>query len=214
VVDVDVELHWRGSATDFVTDLIAGALSRRDLVAVRLELDRRGYGVPHGIPWADGGDVTESAAPPTVVDPRFSAGHAVIRKLRIFSGESGGEAELTAIDRLESAEATATDVERLAPIARDAGLPWEKMYPELRVEEPPVPCSVCELVHASDVTCGQAMARDVDRRLREPMPNPITSVAARDFTLAGPCPALCSCDERQAGGVATAAARQPGISGA
>lgn len=248
---MDVAIHWRGSVTDFATDLIQGALARRDLVALVAELERRGYGVPRGIPWVDGGEdpepevcppcseagfgvvrcgkcagcravlehvsttgnagaPTESSAPATIrqVGPSFSAGHSVIRKLLNAYANTGGLEEQRSITRLEHGTATAADLERLAPIARDAGLPWEKLF---TTEERSlhVAGGIADLPPRRG--SGElGVEREEIRRRREdwersqpggsvpkPPPNPITSVAARDFTLAGPCPELCGCDESQ-----------------
>lgn len=44
--------------------------------------------------------------------------------------EGAGESELSSIDRLHEGTALKTDVERLEPLAKFAGLDWRKLYPE------------------------------------------------------------------------------------
>ena len=56
-----------------------------------------------------------------------------MRALRgIARSHGAGEAELAAIDRLEAWTAERVDLDRLAPLARLAGLPWEALFPELQ----------------------------------------------------------------------------------
>lgn len=62
----------------------------------------------------------------------FSLGHSALRALRVAASAHGaGKAELAAIDRLEVYRGERVDLERLAPLAGLARLPWRQMFPEL-----------------------------------------------------------------------------------
>ena len=62
---------------------------------------------------------------------RFSLGHSGVAALKTAALQYGaGEAELVAIDALDEGTALQVDVERLAPLAKLAGLDWAKLFPE------------------------------------------------------------------------------------
>lgn len=59
----------------------------------------------------------------------LSMGADAARRLRDAGRELGaGDAELAAIERLAEGRGRTVDVERLAPLAIAAGLPWEQMW--------------------------------------------------------------------------------------
>lgn len=62
----------------------------------------------------------------------FSLGRSAVQALRLAACTHGAsEAELAAIERLVVYRGERVDLERLAPLAKLAGLPWAKMFPEL-----------------------------------------------------------------------------------
>lgn len=59
----------------------------------------------------------------------YSLGYSGLRALRLAADRHGAsEGELAAIDRLDAGKAEEVDVERLAPLARLAELPWAEMW--------------------------------------------------------------------------------------
>lgn len=62
----------------------------------------------------------------------FSLSYEAARALRDAATRCGaGDAELAAILRLEDFRAELVDIQRLAPLAKLAGLPWGELFPEV-----------------------------------------------------------------------------------
>lgn len=66
----------------------------------------------------------------------YEADYSTIRALRKVARDHGaGRAELAALDRLENFKAQGVDLDRLAPLAKLAGLDWAELFPEWRDPE-------------------------------------------------------------------------------
>lgn len=84
----------------------------------------------------------------------YGAGRSTLRALERAVRDGGaGEAELAAVQRLRDGRAELVDLERLAPLAARACLPWAELYPELANAEPGAGRPPCELCAAAPATC-------------------------------------------------------------
>lgn len=60
----------------------------------------------------------------------YELGYSAVRALeRAAKAHGASDAELAAIARFERGEARRVDIERLAPLAELAGLPWSELWP-------------------------------------------------------------------------------------